>query len=245
MLTPTQYVHNQVMMYPSLFAAPSYENAAFKVFDHLFNTLGNGINELKEFEVEAQECDKRYFTGEPIYYGYVEAEEIGGKLYPTLGQHAITVLESDLRLHPEIKVWTDIRMTRRNAPYPNFKKEYSMVYSPCFRSVDYKWLDAAVWFYNECLTFFSGDCSSYPYAFPKSTKHDTDLAILNQLEAFGKRSHEEISRDWEFPYNGDIEKFMKGKWQWELERIRGFIIETIGMLKEMYIDCHINNLNRF
>ena len=239
MLTPTEYVRNQVMMYPTLFAAPSYEDAAFKAFDHLFNVIGNGVDGIKEFNAKPDHCDERYFTGEKIYYGYTQTEEIDGKLYSVIGnEDPICSLESDRHLHPEIKLWTDARVTKKNAPYCNFKKQYSMVYNKLFESVDYKWIDAAIWFYNECLTFFNGDCSSYHYAFPKSTKHDTDIAILDHLEAFGERTHEEISRDWGFPYNGDIEKFLVGKWQLELARIRQFIIETIGMLKEMYVSQH-------
>lgn len=44
MLSPQQYVYNQVASYPSLYHANSYEAAAKRVFDRLFNVIRNGVD---------------------------------------------------------------------------------------------------------------------------------------------------------------------------------------------------------
>ena len=43
MLSPEQYVYNQVATYPALYHADSYESAAKRVFDQFFNVIGNGV----------------------------------------------------------------------------------------------------------------------------------------------------------------------------------------------------------
>ena len=58
--TPDDYVLAQVLKYPGLFSSSSLDRAKFKVFDQLFNTIGNGISNDKELleELTYYEFDK-------------------------------------------------------------------------------------------------------------------------------------------------------------------------------------------
>ena len=61
MLSPEQYVHNQVATYPVLYHADSYESAARKVFDQFFNVIGNGVYLPEELDlpiVDQAEAEK-------------------------------------------------------------------------------------------------------------------------------------------------------------------------------------------
>ena len=50
MLSPEQYVYNQVASYPALYHANSYDAAAKRVFDQLFNVIGNGVDLPEELD---------------------------------------------------------------------------------------------------------------------------------------------------------------------------------------------------
>ena len=78
MLSPEQYVHNQVATYPVLYHADSYESAARKVFDQFFNVIGSGVYLPEELDLPVTDLAKaeKFLRGENVYYGYTEVEDI-------------------------------------------------------------------------------------------------------------------------------------------------------------------------
>jgi hypothetical protein len=47
--SPTDFVKATVIKHPSLYASANFETTQFKVFDHVFNTIGNGIRGQRGF----------------------------------------------------------------------------------------------------------------------------------------------------------------------------------------------------
>lgn len=247
LLSPDQYITKSTFLYPSLYASQSYEESKFKVLDHSFNTIGNGITieTLKSApltEEETAECSK-WFTCSSALYGYFRVEQFSGFAMPT--GESIIVLPSEKHLHPTVVHWTPFECSPKNNPYPNFKKTYSMVWNLNgldFEQLGPKWIDAAIWYYDRCLEYFNdpGACASYPYAFPNDDECENDRII--KLYASSMKNYstvEEISKEYELEFIGDpndessIRDFVSRRWELERRRIIKFIIDTLERLHSM------------
>ncbi len=239
MLSPEQYVYNQVATYPALYHADSYESAAKKVFDQFFNVIGNGVDLPEELDrpitdlVEAE----RFLRGENVYYGYTEVEDLGrGVIVPkrSSDQNHLVYVESEKELHPEVILWIDCKEYPWT-PYPNFEKKYSTVYEPEFKDLGKEWIEAAIWFYEECVKFFNNTPELYAYAYPHKSQRETDnqlYAMRVRLQSY--KSNEEISEAYECEFDGDIDKFLRLRWEKKLSRIDRFISETLSYLRELH-----------
>ena len=241
--TPEQYILRAVSRYPTLFAGYDYDDTKFRVLDQLLNVNGNGIRNDKELleHLEYHEFDEvdaaRYTTGEPVYYGYYEVIMIGDTMLPAPGGESISVLESDRDQHPDVKLWREVTRYKRD-PYPNFKKDYSIVWRSDFKALGPEWCKAAIWFYTKCRGYFLGDCRGYHYSFPKyDTYLDRDVTDRT-LKDFQERiagkyeSYEALSEAYGVEgYNGDDYDFLSRRWQREKNRILTYINETIKYLE--------------
>ena len=244
LLTPEQFIKRAICQYPTLFTKNSFEESKFAVLDQLLNVIGNGIRDDEELDEcllvdELPDVSKfQQYLEETIWLGYEKVHSIGAKklngeeiLIPD--GDSITCLESEKHLYPKVKLWYDAKKHTEYVPYPNFDEKYSTVYQTTFSRLGNDWFDAAIWFYKEAKCHLEKYESSYHYAYPCKTERETENRKADQLSYFGERSNEEISRDWEYPYDGDIEKFLVGKWQKEKARIFDFIENTISYLEEM------------
>lgn len=244
LLTPEQCVKRAICQYPTLFAKNSFEESKFAVLDQFLNVIGNGIRDDEELDEyllvdELPDVSKfQKYLDETIWWGYEKVRSIGAKrpngeeiLMPD--GDSITCLESEKHLYPEVKLWYDAKKHTECVPYPNFDEKYSTVYQTTFSRLGNDWIDAAIWFYKEAKSRLEINESSYHYAYPCKTERETEKRKTEQIQYFGTRTNEEISRDWEFPYDGDIEKFLIGKWQKEKTRIFEFIENTISYLEGM------------
>ena len=239
MLSPEQYVYNQVATYPALYHADSYESAAKKVFDQFFNVIGNGIHLPEELDrpiVDQAEAEK-FLRGENVYYGYTEVEDLGrGVIIPkrSSDRNHLVCVESEKELHPEVVLWVDCKKYPWT-PYPNFEKKYSTVYEPEFKDLGKEWIEAAIWFYEECVKFFNNTPELYAYAYPHKSQRETDNRLYNmQVRLQSYKSNEEISEAYECEFDGDIDKFLRLRWEKELSRIDRFISETLSYLRELH-----------
>ena len=239
MLSPEQYVYNQVASYPSLYHANSYDAAAKRVFDQLFNVIGNGVDlpdELDRPIVDQVEVAK-FLRGENVYYGYTEVENLGhGVIIPkrSSDDNYLVCVESEKALHPEVLLWIDCKEYPWT-PYPNFEKKYSTVYEPEFKDLGKEWIEAAIWFYEECVKFFNNTPELYAYAYPRKSQRETDNRLYDmrvRLQSY--KSNEEISEAYECEFDGDIDKFLRLRWEKELSRIDRFISETLSYLRELH-----------
>lgn len=238
-LSPRQYVFRQVADYPTLYYGKSYEECAFKVFDQLFNVIGNGIRDQEEMmeylsvpPVDEQ-LAKKYMTGEPIYWCYKQVNKwnmgegepdklLESELALVRDQYPLTVdATKKLRGEPEFRV-----------PYPNFQKQYSMVWFDEFLDLDQEWKDAAIWFYTKCKDFFMTNSQYYHYAFPTSSLREDANRVYDMEERIKKYdSWNKVTEDYGVEYLGDVEDFLSRRWQKELNKIMSFIDGTLARLK--------------
>ena len=239
MLSPEQYVYNQVATYPALYHADSYESAAKRVCDQFFNVIGNGVDLPEELDrpiTDLVEAEK-FLRGENLYYGYTEVEDLGrGVIIPkrSSDNNYLVCVESEKVLHPKVVLWVDCK-DYPWTPYPNFEKKYSTVYEPEFKDLGKEWIGAAIWFYEECVKFFNNTPERYAYAYPCKSQRETDnqlYAMRVRLQSY--KSNEEISEAYECEFDGDIDKFLRLRWEKELSRIDRFISETLSHLRELH-----------
>lgn len=240
MMTPRQYVLMQVLRYPTLYNAPSYELASFAVFDQTFNVLGNGLC-WKTFEKQLsqpvpddlEEQALKYISGKQLYYGCKSPVEFSnGILMPGSGNDKIRAVEEDKHLYPDVKLWYKCSpCPERFVPYPNFSHRFSFVYNIKFKQLTLEWIEAAEQFYTKCLDYFNNDCSDYAYAFPNVSKYEHDNMIRNIIEMMhAYPTPEDKYKCFELPYDNDPEEFLTIKWQRDLELIKQSINETLTYL---------------
>lgn len=242
--TPEEYVSLCIDTYPTLYTGRALYESRMKVFDQLFNVIGNGIRDNKELKQELKfrgkvVSDPYKWILNDIWYGYKEIKEVnlgnGKTIKFPRGESSSYFLEEEKKDHPEILYWVKSEKYPF-APYPNFQKRYSTVWQCSdFVKLGNKWITVAIQFYKYCKEWFNEEnWKLYHEAYPKETLEKTSKVEQDYLNAFfryGYTSNEEISKAYEFEYNGNIQDFLTGIWEVEKERIFSFIDETISMLE--------------
>lgn len=236
--TPDQYVMHSLANYPSLYASSTFDAVKFKVFDQLFNVLGNGIRDNEDVaeHFKARRYNKtrtlRFITSEPLSYGYLKVRKIGKISIPD-GDSIEVVLSSEKHLHPEVKTWIDFTNDDKRSPYPNFERQYSLVWKTNFTEYGNEWIDAAIWFYTKCQEFFEGDCSSFYGAYPAKTERES-TKLREDYAKFLKeyKTHADVEKAYGLPFNGDIDDFITRRWEMTRNAHLKFIKKTIKMLNK-------------
>lgn len=128
-------------------------------------------------------------------------------------------------------------------PYPNFDKKYSLVWR--VRSLDFlddTWIDAAIWFYNECKEYFKGDAANYSYAYPNKRKNtDGESEVKQFTKIIGNLFKEGMTtqQHWDAvtnhfigdtEYKGDVEDYLQRRWIDAKVGYIKFIDETLAKL---------------
>lgn len=255
LLTPTKAVNLKINMHPSLYASAGFEIARLRVYDQIFNVIGNGIRNSEEFVNELRDRRKnvqkplaKYLSGERLHYGYTETDDF------EVGDHKISMprhgssldevfIEAEKADHPEVKYWLGFDVANKFVPYPNFKKEYSTVWNIDTSLLTNNWITEIIWFYRKCEEFFDGpNAHEYHSAVPSDPKK-LEARIKDQEKFFEKYKKENMSEEefwrvitenWHCEYRGDTLDFLQRRWQKEHDRIRAFITETIEMLDAVF-----------
>lgn len=252
LITPTKCVNYSINMYPSLYASPSFEIAKLRVYDHIFNVIGNGIRDTEEFIEHMRDRHKgvqtphaKYLNGERLHYGYTEVDVYGegddayvcGKTESCLDE---VFTESEKIYHPEVKKWLGFNRINKFTPYPNFDKNYSTVWQIDTSILTAEWIDEIVWFYSKCEDFFDGpDSHEYHSAVPADPKK-LERKVTEQAQYLTKylkadqpvqECWDAITKDYGTEYRGDTLDFIQRRWEKEHAHIREFITETIAMLE--------------
>lgn len=254
-MTAQQAFNVAMNEYPTLFSSDTLDDAKFKYFDHIFNVLG--YRDLNEF-IDAHWIGKhnehllasfpsKYISSEPLYRAYTKSCKMGTIDIPEFDS-AIDGIYTEAELEELESVAISIPNKSQFCdddpsfpiPYPNFMKDYSMVWRMDMTKLDSTWTEAAIWYYEEIRKFFNSDKASYyDRAVPTNDRDKKDL--ISDYEKMFLRykkdgmSQEEffevISENYELEYNGDTEAFIHARWNKELERIKLFLDETLDMLK--------------
>lgn len=254
--------------YPLLGISLSEEDAKLRYFDHLFNTTGNGIYNhalfIKEHEINSSNLafihsyPEKYIQADSLYYAFKEIDPV----YPwPQGKQDSKVKGfftlDEISAMPGIAIYEkfenffnddgSVKEKFLFSPYPNFKKENSLIYNLNFSELDKSWIEAAIWYYNKAEEFFLGENSHlYIYAFPKSKTSENTFKLKQEIEDwkevfkdFEKEGlskeeyHKIISNHFKVSYNGDITDFICQIWDIKKKSIIDFIDDSLAYLKQV------------
>ncbi len=235
-LTVDEYVAVSVRRWPRLFASTSYELSKFKVLDHIFNVLGNGLT-LEHFLREALSEGERasvepFFRCQTLLHGFKEMKDGWPRGYPSE-----VIAEEDKGKYPEIVFWVEQKTHNIEVPYPHFEREGSMVWGSGdvkFEQLGEEWRRGADWYYARCQAFFEDEerVKHYYFAFPgerddvimegwKSVLKQKGELVLRYVEEYGRVPMGK--KDWE--------AFCCFAWEKQRQEILAFIHETRMMLQ--------------
>lgn len=255
-MTAHQAFNVSMNEYPSLYTDATLEGAKLKHYDHLFNVIGNGYRDMDEF-VQAHTINKKnkayidgfpdkYITVEPLFEAYTQVDErrsvpVGkdGSELPGL------YTEQELKELPQVKYTLQVNKSYRRretfVPYPNFKKQYSIMWDDV-SVLDKSWLEEAQFFYTKCKEFFASEhVHHYHNAHPLEDNTDAWKRLINDYESNFIRLkkddmsvedyHAAISKAYGCEYTGDTMQFIKNRWVIEHTRINDFLDETLERLQ--------------
>lgn len=261
-MTAEQAFNYAMNKYPSLYATSNIQDSKYIYYDHIFNTIGNGYRNTKEFLIEhtinkenehlLNSFPEKYISDQPLYYAYTKTKkfadfEMGDSdsvLPGIYTEKEINEMEGVVKCFVQANAPIiedeDYQYDERLIPYPNFSKEYSMVWKMDLSLLDDSWKFAALEFYTRAKDFFNSEFSHlYHNAAPK-----TDWKMEEVMELYDKNFarykkegmsesdwHQVISKEYEQNYNGNTKDFIVKRWEVEELRIKGFIDETIEKLQ--------------
>jgi hypothetical protein len=254
LLTPEKAVNCYINNHPSRYASSSWEISKLLVYNQIFNVNGNGIRDDAEFKDHLRNRRKnvhtppaKYLNGEPLFWGYTRLREIkyGDKTFAMVDTDSGlpgVFTEDEKQYHPEVVKWQDCPRIEEFIPYPNFNKNYSIVWRIDTAILTPEWIDEIIWFYHKCEEFFNSDrVHEYHSALPKDPiklenrvkDQDAYLEKYKKAAADEKECWSEITKAYGVEYQGDTLDFMQRRWNKEHTRIREFISETIEMLESL------------
>jgi hypothetical protein len=258
-MTAQQAFNVSMNEHPSLYASRSLEEAQIKYYDHIFNVIGNGYRDMKEFrdghKITPQNAQltesfpEKYITDKPLFWAYTEVDEsYGFKRGKENSSLPGVYTKKELEAMPEVVHTLQSNKRYKGEdysfnPYPNFKKEYSLVWDDISK-LDKSWPEAALVFYKKCQDYFNSDkVSNYHYACPKDTETDKWQTSIESFEKNFARYktegmtqdeyYKKVSKEYEVEYTGDTKDFIKRRWEKEHTRINEFLNETIDRLENM------------
>lgn len=234
LFTPEDYVLYRVGQYPSLYGAKSFEQAKLRVYDQLFNVIGNGIRDEDELrhDLKKHRFDReralKFCNGARVFWGYKEVKDFGCGFLMGQGE-SITVGEFEQDDYPDIIHWQESGFCQWN-PYPNFQKKYSAIWFPGFRDVaGDEWVAEAVWYYGKCREWFASNSQDYWGAYPTGNQAKDAQHLLDMLKQRDRyESDEAFSDAYGLEYTGDMPDFMTRRSQKTINEALAYIDETIA-----------------
>jgi len=253
LMTAQQAFNVSMNTYPLLYAAPSLDEAKIKYFDHVFNTIGNGINEIQTFVARHQlnpanrsftnSFPVKYSDGSCLFMAYTEVRQVADVKFPVTSSilHELFTKE-ELESMPEVVASAPFQSKRNNhvfSPYPNFSKCYSMVWNMDVTLFHHSWVESAFWYYTQMKTFFNSETVHFYHSAPPIEEnklaqliadYESNFRYCKVADMSDADYFKAISDAYELDYNGDTLDFIKRRWSIELSRINIFIDETLDML---------------
>jgi len=210
--SPTQYIKTSLISYPSLYKSVSEDDMKMKIFDQLFNTIGNGIDddnlaEHLNIKVKSQtDLDEQYkFILENDMYQVFTDDFV-------IFLSDIFKTEESIEKYPKSEFnWEEAEMYDCSL-YPNFQSQYSIAYSsPEIFKQSTEWVETIIWYYTKAQDILVERFNS------GYTKEDMKKVISDYSAAFEsevyvadeKETHyDKISKAYETKFNGNIEDFV-------------------------------------
>lgn len=226
------YLNRCITKHPTLFASSSLHIAHLKVLDQLLNVIGNGIRDDEDLVLDIESLNDvstpenmAEFASSDFFWGYTTTDFDASS--------SIVVCEQDKDKYPHIVHWVHSGKSPFK-PYPNFDKQYSIVWRcPHFFVLGKDWIEWALVFYNECRRWFHTSDIHYHYAFPTGSEHTTSYRLKSFEKYIEKynNDHDAISEAYNLEYAGDNYDFLCRSWRKERKKIHIFLYETLTMLE--------------
>lgn len=135
--------------------------------------------------------------------------------------------------------------TRIKNPYPNFSKNYSIIYNAddihiC--SIDT--LKEFIWFYKECISFFNSENVVHYSSHPGHNNNRIQfIEYLNKMPVDKINENYNYEQNIRVEFSGDYNKFIDDVWEREKNKILSFCEGTITHLEDL-IASRRNRLSR-
>jgi hypothetical protein len=235
-----------------LYASATVEQARLKFYDQTFNVLGNGINSMEDF-VKSYHITKKntkyldsfpakYIGNHELYLVFAERE---GRIDTGSGSSELYTKEELAELGNPRYIDNIAEDFGRYefVPYPNFRKEYSLIGVLDFAELDVSWTQAAIEFYSQAKAFFQSDkVKNYHHHFPEpgETKESCVADYTEMFDRIGKGKKEQdfyqyITQQYGFgvEYTGNVEQFLEKRWHHRQAEANRFIDETLEYLNHL------------
>jgi hypothetical protein len=98
-------------------------------------------------------------------------------------------------------------------------------------TLDQSWIDGAIFYYTFAREWIieQGD-KKYHGSYPGENPEEHEKSFIGFLSRY--KTNEEVSKAYEQEFDGDVEKFLKTRWEVEKARIISFIDKTLKILNE-------------
>lgn len=242
LLSPNEYITKSIISYPTLYLKYDFEQSKMAVLGHMFNTIGSGTHDFIN-TITGKPLDfntiKDFFGDVPVYQ------------YEKNGQSKLVTHLTDDQENFVYPIEKDIN--HFHTPYPNFQKQYSLVYSSNYSLMDNEWKQAALDFYLYCKDFFNNPerSKTYNHSFEFDsfdTLSDSQKSeITDMKKIIHNLSLKQISKNYGTEFFGDpkndedIANFLQNIWLKEKEKIYKFLDKTISMLEK---DLNLTKTNK-
>lgn len=252
LITAQQAIARAIMKHPSLYASDDYELSKFRVLGQIFNVNGSGYQDGDDFLEAFMAGDgdaalpemppPHLVNGTPLFNGFTKAKDYGNgfKFADFNSMIDQEVREEDKADYPQVVHWQAIDPIRKQAPYPNFEKDFSTYYTigeEARAMLDRSWLEAADWFYAKCQDYFQGDCQDYHVAYPRGSEQEDERHRELFRQGFERQRkdgmteaqfQQAVSEAYGTPYTGDLDAFLRERWTTEKARIQAFLGQVRG-----------------
>lgn len=238
---------------PELHLKDSIENSKLKYLDQMFNVIGNGIRDKAEFiqhisftaeSKHLTEIPSKYFDGSSLFRAYNAVECIDDFKMPVFGSDIDGLFtEDEINNMPEVAYTRQLKDSKRFSPvvpYPNFKKQYSLVWRLDLKEFDSSWVESAIFFYTAMKEFFESDNAHlYHDAVPNNNiqlqnliaQYEKSFEKYKKPDQTTQEYYAALGEAYGVQYKGDTLDFIQRRWEKQKESIHQFIEETLAMLK--------------
>lgn len=225
MLSPERFIVSYIEQNQDYYHMYSYEDAKLAVMDHIFNVIGNGIHNTRQFtqHISIKDSGKSEEEVAELLNGFQKIHDNIQKRFEEILQKINASTEKAEKFKRELKQKEKIDFN----PYPNFDKDYSTIYFLDFNRLGkhkQSWIKAIQDFYQYCIEYLNSDKSlNNFYAYP-SNSEDKNKRKIDEMKDYLSRKYvgfdegnkdvyNQIAKDYGISsFNGDIDQMLCDMW---------------------------------
>ena len=203
-----KFYSNKIYQYPSLYLFESFDRIRLATLDQLLNVIGNGVETNRDFSKEFKQKSKIHYTDLINEYTFIRTpyhiiqdnklmilynvfdsyekhfpeEELWVKNCDVDSYLSQTYMFHEL-VPPQQKYSAFEKNNYEFSPYPNFEKQYSVLWEVPDIKLNKCQIDDFIWFYNKCLEYFDSE-NVVNYHHYKHYKSDGWKVELERIKTF-------------------------------------------------------------